>query len=190
MTEDWTYEAAAAWYQRHGANESLKALLAQGHSLLNERMLKREVPGTLLLSAANERAIEKKANPVKVKREETTEVQALQAEWRRLYKEASYWHQRLTELHTDERREKALFILSLFEQVHQIWDDLAHFEATGSLPQKVVHVQIDYAHWDKTELYKELCRVRSRISKAKTGEKRAELTAVKLRIEELLKNAV
>ena len=187
---DWTYEAAEAWYLRNGENSSLKALLANGHSTLTERMLRKEVPGTLLLSAANEKAAEAKLAARAVpERPETDATKALQGEWRELYKQCSYWQQRLAELEQGARKEKALWILNTFDQIGEIWEQLEHYNATGSLRAKTVVATIGYEEWDKTDLYKELLRVRSRLSKASTEEKKNKLLADKEQIETVLKTA-
>lgn len=150
-----------------------------------------------------EEAKAREANPIP--ENAPAAVQALENEWKALYKRAATLHQQLQYAESDEKRaEMCAEIVDTFEQgIDPIWSHLDEYKRTGKLPEEPKKSLLDkakemvlgkkpFAEMTPIELMKEQGNLRSRISKNKDKSKRqkdvdawrAELKEVEALIKE------
>jgi hypothetical protein len=99
-------------------------------------------------------------------------IQALEKQWKQIYKERAFLKNRLELIASDsERKEAAFQILAMTEQITNIHTDLDYFKKHGILPASV---QPADHNMNLKDVEDELRRCRTRISKSKSKSRSDE----------------
>jgi chromatin segregation and condensation protein Rec8/ScpA/Scc1 (kleisin family) len=195
------FPQGVALYEQYGSNSVLKRMFALGESVYNRRKLQ-EAMESLLGQPTRDENTDKTATvtpeiPEKPLLESKQRLlENLDAQWKPLYKKASYLHSQLEHVTRPERLAYSLTILSLFKQIQSYWNQKKYVEQHEALPptQTVSPGQTIRDLSDDVEAYREVCRLRSRISKHKNKPaKAAEVahwTTLKEQLERRLSHEV
>jgi len=164
------YDAAFRLYDRLTGDSLTKTVLEKGENSYTREKLRSELAKLLDDPKTIEAPRLHKAQPTAEPRQLSPQAAQVDEAWREQYKEASYYHQRLeSEEDPEERREMCLKILELFEGVHQAWDDLREYDATGEIPKKEEKPDVELT--DPLAMVNRIRALRVYISQAKSGKK-------------------
>jgi hypothetical protein len=134
--------------------------------LKNEAALKHELQLLLNNQANTTQSLLKEPKLPVLPKEVPKEIEALEKEWRKYYKEASFLHQTLAYMPTDEeRRLAALTILDNMDKAQEIWDKLDFYKEHGYLP-KEIEAKVSFQS-SLSSLFKRRNTLRTYISKFK-----------------------
>ncbi|WP_143017147.1 hypothetical protein [Catalinimonas alkaloidigena] len=172
VLSDWNYATALAIYQDLGTSAFMKQLLASGESVYTTRRLRAELEELLSTAEIGGAAVPSPLPRRIAVNDEFAHapeaVQALQVEWKDLYKISNHLRLKLPLIvRQQDRAPLCREIRSHFDRIHDLWTQLDYYRAHGELPPNLKEVTV--AIEDRAQLERRRNTLRTYLSRARNG---------------------